>query len=67
LERGVANFTTDLAYRDTRVKERTELAKMVGVTIRPTVLPVFDSVGVISTVRIERAVEARMLRWNPIT
>ena len=30
-----------------------------GVAIHPTVLPVFDSVGVISTVRKERAVEAK--------
>ncbi|CDU01745.1 hypothetical protein VCR8J2_840071 [Vibrio coralliirubri] len=30
-----------------------------GIAIHPTVLPVFDSVGVISTVRKERAVEAK--------
>ncbi len=33
--------------------------KVIGITIHPTVLPVFDSVGVISTVRKERAVEAK--------
>jgi len=37
-----------------------------GIAIHPTVLPVFDSVGVISTVRKNGRLKQK-LRWNPIT